>query len=169
MAVSVLGFYIMWSCWMRQLYQFMALVIFSFLYGCVATGPTFGKVEKYADNNATIYIFRQSAFVGSAACPYIDMDSNRVGCLEMDGFWRLSVAPGTHVLEVVPHFGDPSTKPKLSFNVAAGDVKFFEWSLALNSMMYVAGVATASESEYLTEYPEEKALPLLSGLKESSR
>jgi hypothetical protein len=145
------------------------VALFFLLNGCAATGPLFQSVNKYDSDYSTVYLFRKSAFVGSAYCPVIQLDGGDIGCLENGGFMRIKVGSGQHSIKVRRRLlefgcGKPS---EVTFITETNGVLFYEWSTWLTSLGLVKGVGWACAGEAIIQHRESEAIKILNGLRGS--
>lgn len=142
------------------------ILFFSFLTGCAATGEKFTGVVPFSDGFSTLYIYRESRFVGGGECPDMFLDNQDIGCLKNGGFMKVKVSPGNHILEVRKGFLESGNEPQIDFSSSAGEVIYIEWSNAVNSVI-VSPVVAVSATQYLFRRTEEAAVKKLANLKES--
>ncbi len=68
------------------------------LVGCVATGERFRRETPANPNEAVLYIYRPSGFIGSAQRPDLRVDGELVGSVVSGGFLVKKVTIGRHAL-----------------------------------------------------------------------
>ena len=157
--------------YMQKYARTAALLVSIVLFGCTASGPVFTPAEPEVRDNALIYIYRPGTYFYAANpdVPIIYFDDERLLRLRIGGYTWVSVAPGTHSVEVkdsmlgVPTFslGEVSVKAEtgktyyLKFTQQSGDILFYgpQVIVTANSKLRpvdeTTGAAEIKETKYL--------------------
>ncbi len=77
-------------------------IVFTFLAGCVASGPKFHKqmaVSKAPISKSRIVFFRPDKFWFNHRDAYIKVDNSEIGALQNGGYFYTDLPPGKHSIE----------------------------------------------------------------------
>ena len=143
----------------------LALVIL--LTGCAASGSQFSGVQAYGGNSATLYIFRQSKFVGGGECPAMYLSGTKVGCLKNGGYMRVQLQAGSHKLETRNRMLEMGPEPSINFSAKPGEIVFIEWTVSISNAVATGAVTGVSASKGFVLTPRNLAVTAMQNLKKS--
>ena len=83
--------------WHRLMASLVLALVSCCAFGCEATGPRFREVVTVPEK-ATIYVYRQSGYQGSAVTLQMEVDKQKIGDLRPNGYVYSVVAPGSHMV-----------------------------------------------------------------------
>jgi hypothetical protein len=79
----------------------LIVVLFTVLFGCATAGPAFEPVppEQLSDGSAVIYLYRPSAFAGSAGKFRLTVNGTEEVALPNGSYYPFVCEPGNHTVE----------------------------------------------------------------------
>ncbi|WP_198159530.1 DUF2846 domain-containing protein [Grimontia marina] len=159
---------------MRKIYTstIFALTLLT-LSGCASKGAKFVAPAFTDEGTSSIYLMRQSSFVGAIICRPVLLDDINVGCLQNGGFLRVELSPGEHTLKMPKVNSTDWFEPAiLKGNFESGKTYYAEWTGNLETFIPIPNGALTtvigSAETTLIEYQESDALPILKSLYDSS-
>ena len=143
--------------------RIVALLLSVLIAGCVATGQKFSSVVDSVEGKGSIYLLRQTAFVGFAYCPPVTIDGKKIGCLKNGGYIQAYIDPGKHELRFEKRALEVGKEHFIDFEIKAGETQFYEWTTFLTSTgFFIGGVYSgASFSESIRPHTKESAESVL--------
>jgi hypothetical protein len=133
---------------------FLLFVTF-FLSGC-ATGPKMSEINSripaIKNENARIFIYRESIFVGDGHTPSIILNGNNIGDSIAGGWFFLDTVPGDYVLTT-----STNEENRFNFQLTTGEERYisFKFSSFGVSVLFVTVKPRSFEMEIV---PKDKAL-----------
>lgn len=147
--------------------KIVTIFVVVLLSGCAAQGEKFSGFVEPNNNNAVIYLFRQSSFVGGAYCPNVNVNGQYYGCLKMDGYFRIEIPSGKNEICFCKSIMEIGNNLKLDMDLKAGEVRYFEWVPHVGGMAVIGDnvVPTGGQMESIVEHPKQASLKMLSNFK----
>ena len=108
----------------RMMRGLLATVLVSTMASC-ASGPQFSGAAAPPPGQSDAVVYRLSNLVAMGTPFEVSVDGKVVGSMSNNSYLRLHVAPGMHVLKVVP---SATAKPRqIEWNAEAGKTSYFHF------------------------------------------
>ncbi|NNG05773.1 MAG: DUF2846 domain-containing protein [Inquilinus sp.] len=145
-----------------RLVTLAAAALLTMASACTADGPLFEPTPIQNADRAVVYVYRPFTYFNSADpdVSILYLDGNRLNRLRINGYTRIEVEEGAHVITMRDSFfGVPASEGKeIAFEALAGDAYYFRYSEELGSVAYVYPYAYPIGREEFMRVPEQVAM-----------
>ena len=123
----------------------------------MAFGPRFNPVDLPSEKSL-IYVYRMPTISGIAlsAKPMIVVDGNEYRTIKIGGYFPIQIEPGHHEIGLKSSLFGQSVgelRKVISFEVAPGQVKYFEYAQITTGYNRYGGTEVAEVEEHFVEVP----------------
>lgn len=153
------------------------LLAASLLVGCKSVPKPMGQFEalsKPAEGQGLLYVLRKKQFVGGGIWLDLFIGGRRVGYLSNGTFDEIELPPGKYTLTNEVHPGIAMKPPALEFELAAGQVRYYQLDIVGADVMIIPGavgpVVAPQNEGYVAwiELEEAEAVSMLFFLQKSA-